>query len=120
MKPFWCRKDWKWQVIHNSKPALLQVLNQLNKVLPEPTKEDCHLENSRVLCDVRDEFFKHLNISKDRENALRAIWNFGIIMHEHDEPYRDMMDWIKEEIDKYPWEPLSPVHPTFQIWRRFK
>lgn len=119
-RPFWCRKDWIWKIIHSQvkEEHLLPLLLILNKMLPEPTREDCHLENSRVLCDVRDEFFRRLKLGGERRDALRAIWNFGIIMHEHDEPYRDLMDWSKAELEKYSWEPLAPNSPTIQIFKR--
>ena len=119
-RPFWCRKDWKWEIIHSNLKAehLMPLLKILDSVLPQPTREDCHLENGRTLCDARDAFFKRLKLTPNRAKALRAIWNLGIIIYEHDEPYRDLMGWAKQDIEKRPWEPLAPNSPTIQVFKR--
>lgn len=120
MRPYWNRKDWKWLVIDPCiKVPLLKIMGLVLNVLPEPTRENCHLENSKALCDTRDEFFKRLKLRPrgERERALKAMWNLGIIMHEHDEPYRDFMDWCKEDLEKRPWVPQSPMSPSHTVWR---
>jgi len=117
IKPFWNRKDWKTEIIHNSvKPLLINALSIISEALPEPTEENCERQNGKTLCRIRNEFFRRLQLSKTHTRVLRAILNFGIVMYEHDSPYRQMMDWCKEKLDKELWEPRPPHTPDIQMW----
>jgi len=86
-------------IVKFKKPLVL-VLNLVAR-LPEPTKETCKFPNSHHLVDKRDRFFQHIKWGI-RDNALRAIINFAIIMYEYDPPYRRLMNWwLKELVELY-------------------
>jgi len=83
-------------IIVKFKKPLVLVLNLVSRI-PEPTKETCKFSNSHHLIDIRDRFFQHLDLPI-RDNALKAIINFAIIMYEYDPPYRRFMDWWLKEL----------------------
>lgn len=87
--------------------AIFQVIGSYRALndLPEPTFENTWHPNSHRLIELRDEFFKHcVGLGTPRLKFMRAFINFIIIMYDYDRPYRDMMDWAKEALEKKGWD----------------
>jgi hypothetical protein len=96
-----------WQSI---KIPINYCLNLICDKLPEPTKDNTWHPNSKVLIELRDEFFQHL-INPGREKIYRAIWNFVIAIYDYDPAYRFLIDWIGEQWKRKTWTPREPLIP---------
>jgi len=95
----------------SSKIDKLKAFNELRKLLPKfsklpiPTKENTWHPNSHHLIDIRDEFFKRCHLDNNRLWFINTLFNFAIILYDYDRPYRMMMDWCKEQLDRKKWAP---------------
>ena len=105
---------------YDLKVLIKQVLKIMNNRIPEPTRANTYQENSHVLCDIRDEFFRHEK-NKGREYIFRAIFNFFIVMYDFDQYYRDRIDWMFEKIiearEDKTWHARRINRPREQHWK---
>lgn len=108
-------------MITKIKRPLLKLVAMFGDHFPEPTKENTWHPNSHHLIDLRDEFFRHCFIpNEERIKLLRIIFNFVIVIYDYDRPYRMMMDWCKEQLDRKQWAPRESEQPTkcnFNWWK---
>lgn len=103
--------DWIPQIDHSIvervKPLVFKILEMMAQHIPEPKIGNVtHNPNTRILIELRDEFFKHLD-NPDREKVLRAIFNLVIIHYDFDAPYREWLDWLCAEWEKKDWKPSN-------------
>ena len=81
------------------------------KRLPEPTRENVIRPNSKVLLDMRDEFFK-CEDNGGRHELFEAIWKIFIVEYEHDIYYSNRIDWLVEQAVNRGWHPRPCGHPN--------
>lgn len=119
----WTNPD-MWELITNKVKLPLEVLFMaIDKILPELTKDTVRLTNSKLLVEVKDEFFKHLNLTREyhvpKIAAYRGMWKVFIVMYDADNPYTHMLNWVLEEIVKRyeKWEPRPHHEPDSRIWK---
>ena len=95
-------------------PLLAKIINLANKY-PEPTYENVRKQNSHVLLDIVEEFFKYED-NPVREPLFRAIFRIFIAEYEHDGYYSNRIDWLLERLFKVfqggGWQLSKPWHPT--------
>lgn len=97
--------------------ALRRVLHDFEKNFPEPTPENTWHPNSHLLCQVRDEFFKHcVGLSCERLRTLRLGINFFIIIYDYDPPYRMMIDWWAKQLKIQNWDFTVPITMVQRNW----
>ena len=107
-----------------SKVAKLRAANTLRGLvkdldkLPEPTEATTWHPNSHTLIRVRDEFFRRCGLGTPRQQLIRAVLNFVIMIYDYDRPYRDLIDWAKQELDK-DWKPRGDQDITPADWSSF-
>ena len=92
-----------------------RILKLIDKVLPEPTVENTWHPNTHRLLAIREDFFRHCNLTPERIHLLRVVSKFVIIIHDYDTPYRAMINWCVQELFKSGWEPGAPV--SSKLWR---
>ena len=107
-------------IVEVIKSPLMGLLNLFAEKVPEPTKDNTRWKNSDILVELRDKFFELDNLP-NRDKALRAIWNFVIILYDYDPIYQQRMDWLVEQFFKRykDWEPREPRRPRPPDWREF-
>jgi len=93
---------------------LVKVIVTLGGRYPEPTRENTLHPNTHRLLDIRDDFFKHWEVS-GREPLLKALWRILIVKYEHSPAWRNMLDWFIKEIP-CDWKPFNPVR-QMKCWR---
>lgn len=90
--------------------------------LPEPTKENTYYPNTKLIIELRDEFFS-LENNPSRHKAFRTIWNFVIILYDYDRYYRHRIDWVIEKMFKLVnmglWQPRESQRPL-RHWKEFE
>ena len=107
-----------------SKVAKLRAVNTLRGLakdidkLPEPTEATTWHPNSHALIRVRDEFFSRCGLGTPRQQLIRAVLNFVIMIYDYDRPYRDLIDWAKQELDR-DWKPRGDQDITPADWSSF-
>ena len=108
-------------IVTSIKAPLMGLLNLFVEHVPEPTKENTRWKNTDILIELRDKFFELDNLPS-RDKALRAIWNFAIILYDYDPVYQHRMDWLVEQFFKRyeDWEPREPNRPRPPEWREFE
>lgn len=134
MKSIYCLKEWQDYLTDNvqnpTKRIILQITNdkfgfrelyQSLKIfksllrVPEPTKENIFDPKTRILVDIRDEFFRHFNCVPYKP-IFRIIFNFLIIKHSFDCLYRDILDWIIGQMIARGWSFPNPNRPSSPLW----
>lgn len=113
-----------WRLITNKVKLPIEALfRAMDKILPEPTKETVRLRNSKLLVQIKDEFFEHLNLTRDyhqpKVRAFRGMWKVFIIMYDADNPYTQMLNWVCEKlVSRYgDWQPRPDHEPDSRIWK---
>lgn len=98
------------------KTPLTKSLALIDRFIPEPTKDNTQQRNTRILIDLMEFFFNHLNYYGDKygekERALRAVWKLFIVIYDYDPPYRDAFNLILkkllERIDEWDFPGYTP------------
>jgi hypothetical protein len=106
----------KWEKLRAV--ASLRGLVKDIHLLPEPTEATTWHPNSHQLIKVRDEFFRRCGLGTPRQQLIRAVLNFVIMIYDYDRPYRDLIDWAKQELDK-DWTPRGATDIVAADWSRF-
>jgi hypothetical protein len=108
--------------IHHGSPmvrakGILSAYNAMVK-LPEPTLENTKLQNTHLLIEIRDEFFKFED-NPGRSSAFRVIWKFFLWMYELDAYYGDRINWIIERLFSLSgrWIFQPEFKPRITHWR---
>lgn len=96
-------------------PLRILLVNVVDR-MPEPTRENTRHPNTHLLCDLREEFFRHEN-NKNRHKILRGVWNFLIVLYDYDAYYSDRIDWALEQWSRMDWQPRPEGHPTKHWWK---
>ena len=108
--------------VESVKRPLIVLLGLLADNLPEPTKENTYYPNTKVIIELRDEFFS-LENNPGRHKAFKAIWNFVIILYDYDRYYRHRIDWLIERIVRLVnlglWQPRESQRPL-RHWREYE
>ena len=86
-------------LVHQVKPLTRQLLRLINKVLPEPDKQNTIRPNSHVLIALMDYFFANEN-NPNREAEFQAIAKMIILMFDGDYYYWERMEHIIAELYK--------------------
>ena len=84
--------------------------------MPEPDKENTKESNSQILIDIRDEFFRHLNIPQQYKNIFRLVINYVIAKYGYDNFYKESADWWLGEMLRRGF--VLPAHnrPSSVLW----
>ena len=98
-------------------PMFRAVYKNIN-LLPEPTIENTWHPNSHALIKVRDEFFSRCGLGTPRQQLIRSVFNLAIMIYDYDRPYRDLIDWAKQELDR-DWKPRGDQDITPADWSSF-
>ena len=100
---------------YEAKRLLKPLLKVIADRIPEPNRSNVHLPNSFILCDIRDEFFKHEK-NEGREYIFRAIFNFTIALYDFDEYYQHRIDWVVGKLKGSEWE-IHANRPRAEHWK---
>lgn len=94
--------------------ALVKIVTLIRK-FPEPTHKNVQHPNTHVLIDLWDLFFKYEDLPC-RDFLFRAIRKLFLCEYEHDDYYRNRIDWFIEKlVEKHlnkEWVPRKPWKPT--------
>lgn len=110
------RGVWNDFFVKSVKRPLRVILALVAERMPEPTRENTRHPNSHLLCDLREEFFRH-ETNEGHAKVYRGIWNFIIVLYDYDAYYSDRIDWILEQWLKLDWQPRPEGHPTKYFWK---
>lgn len=91
--------------------------------VPEPTKENTWHPNTHALIEVRDWFCERCFLNDTRKSFVRNFFNFVIVIHAYDQPWRWMIESCKEQLDKKDWKPKDygiALPPKYAWWREDK
>lgn len=105
MRDFIIRQKWIFK----------QAVKAYANALPEPTKENTLEPNSPIIIDIEDKFFKYYDF-KGNKPLFEAMWKILICEYEHDPHYRDICQWVLEELVEAVmdgrWTPRPHHHPS--------
>jgi len=109
------RGDTRQWVIDKLKTPLMKAIITLCKRYPEPNKGNTTAQNTDILIDIRDKFFK-LSTNQTRKELYEAAWRMFIVEFESEPEYRYIFYWIIEEIVKSDWKPRPVGRPVPDLW----
>lgn len=84
--------------------------------LPEPTKENCPDIGSHILLDIKDDFFRHLNIGYAYQVMFRRLIDFVIGKRAYDNFYKQMLDWWIGEMLRRDYPLPGHNRPASVLW----
>ena len=141
MRSIYCSTEWQNYLVENvQNPAkvlirlsgehrlrfwhlleLIRIYRSIKK-MPEPTKDNVFEHNSRLLLDIRDDFFRHFNcqpyspIFRWLFNILVKFYNYFIMKHSFDSLYKTFMDWFVGQMLLRGWELPAVNRPDSPLW----
>ena len=117
-----------WKLISNKvKLPIESLFRAMDKILPEPTKDTVRLRNSKLLVEIKDEFFEHLAITtssqpfhQEKVRGYRGMWKVFIIIYDADNPYTHLINKVlKGLVKRYgEWEESPDHEPDSRIWKQ--
>ena len=65
--------------------------------------------NSEALIKLRDEYFKHERLERERAMAIRGLFNLGIIIVDRNNCYMKRASWIRRKWGAMDWVDEMPT-----------
>ena len=106
-------------MMYIAKPAAIRMFAYVEKILPEPTKENTWHPNSHKLIDIRDWFMENNQYFKPDSlhgRACRGFFNLAIAVYDFDHAYRDMGNAVAWKMIHSDWAILSGEKEPRQPW----
>ncbi len=85
--------------------------------LPDPSLEMDLDPNARNLVILRNWLFKHCFLADIRMGFVRQVFKFTIILMQMDQPWRWILDNVREEAMKMKWQPKGDKSTEYIWWK---
>jgi len=97
---------------------ILKAIRAIKSIMamPEPTKENTGKPNSHILIDIKEDFFRHINIGRPYLGIFKLLFNYLIIKHDYDEFYESCLNWMLGEIMRRGWRLQDQNRPSSVLW----